>query len=121
MIYGKIITDQLLRKNISDLELTEATRFNLFANGYLLIEEAPRPGLGYVASYKKDGKRGRIIETWSYSREQHIEDLKQKLRDTDYVIIKIAEGAAGKDEYSDVIAERQNYRKKINELQMQEE
>ena len=46
-----------------------------------------------------------------------IEELKQKLADTDYVIIKIAEGSATKEEYSDVIKERKEWREKINALE----
>lgn len=43
--------------------------------------------------------------------------LKQKLADTDYVTIKIAEGVATPEEYSDIIAQRQEWRNQINSLQ----
>lgn len=46
-----------------------------------------------------------------------IERLKQKLTDTDYVVIKIAEGAATMEEYADVIAKRQQWREEINVLE----
>ncbi|GEM_PF-6120975 len=45
-----------------------------------------------------------------------IDWLKKQLTDTDYVIIKIAEGAATTDEYADVIAQRQVWREAINLL-----
>ena len=45
-----------------------------------------------------------------------INRLKQKLADTDYVVIKIAEGAATPEEYADVIAKRQEWREQINIL-----
>lgn len=46
-----------------------------------------------------------------------IEILKQELADTDYVVIKIAEGSATTEEYADIIARRQECRARINELQ----
>lgn len=46
-----------------------------------------------------------------------IEELKSKLLETDYNIIKIVEGAATKEEMSDVIDLRANWRFRINELQ----
>lgn len=49
--------------------------------------------------------------------EMRISELKQLLRDTDYVVIKIAEGAATTDEYADVIESRKEWRKEINELE----
>lgn len=49
----------------------------------------------------------------------NINILKQNLVDTDYVIIKIAEGVATKEDYADVISQRQVWRTRINELQEQ--
>ena len=46
-----------------------------------------------------------------------VAELKEKLADTDYVVIKIAEGAATADEYAGVIAQRQQWRARINELE----
>lgn len=46
-----------------------------------------------------------------------VAQLKQKLAETDYVVIKIAEGAATKEEYADVIAQRVEWRERINELE----
>ena len=46
-----------------------------------------------------------------------IKELKQKLAETDYAIIKIAEGVATMEEYADVIAQRQVWREEINELE----
>ena len=47
---------------------------------------------------------------------QKIADLKRKLADTDYVAAKIAEGAATREDYADVIAQRQEWRDEINAL-----
>ena len=52
-------------------------------------------------------------------RAQRIVQLKQMLSDTDYMVIKIAEGAAAPEEYADVIALRQAWRYEINELEDQ--
>ena len=49
--------------------------------------------------------------------EERIDALKNKLRETDYIAIKIAEGASTREEYADVIAQRQAWRDQINELQ----
>ena len=50
-------------------------------------------------------------------KAQKIAALKQKLADTDYVAAKIAEGAATREEYADVLAQRETWRKEINELE----
>lgn len=51
---------------------------------------------------------------------QRIAELKKQLADTDYIAVKIAEGAATKEEYANVIAQRQAWRDEINELQYAE-
>ena len=58
------------------------------------------------------------IETHSeeISVDAQIQELKQKLADTDYVACKIAEGVATYEEYADIIAERQVWRNEINRL-----
>ncbi len=50
-------------------------------------------------------------------KEKRIEELKNKLAETDYIAAKIAEGAATKEEYADVLAQRQAWRAEINQLQ----
>ena len=49
--------------------------------------------------------------------EDKIATLKAHLSATDYVVIKIAEGAATADEYADVITQRQQWREQINALE----
>ena len=46
-----------------------------------------------------------------------IAELKQQLSDTDYAVIKIAEGAATLEEYAEMIAQRSQWRKEINDLE----
>ena len=43
--------------------------------------------------------------------------LKSQLSLTDYVVIKIAEGEATKEDYAEVIEQRKAWRKRIKELQ----
>ena len=49
--------------------------------------------------------------------EIKIEELKQKLSNTDYNIIKVMEGAATLTEMADIIAQRAMWREEINELE----
>lgn len=49
-------------------------------------------------------------------RNSEIAELKAYLESTDYVVIKIAEGVATKEEYADVLEERAKARQRINEL-----
>ena len=58
-----------------------------------------------------------ITEEISTPKEFLISELKQKLADTDYIACKIAEGAATKEEYAEVLAEREAWRKEINQIQ----
>lgn len=50
-------------------------------------------------------------------KQARINELKQLLADTDYVVIKIAEGSATKEEYADVIEQRKAWREEIRELE----
>lgn len=51
-----------------------------------------------------------------YLIETKISDLKQKLADTDYMILKIVEGSSTLAECADIIAKRRAWRKEVNEL-----
>lgn len=48
---------------------------------------------------------------------ERIAELKQLLTETDYAIIKIAEGVATKEEYDETIAQRQAWREEIRALE----
>lgn len=50
-------------------------------------------------------------------RENRVAELKAKLAETDYAIVKIAEGAATAEEYEELIAQRQAWREEINRLE----
>lgn len=61
-----------------------------------------------------------IAYTDSELRKRRIAELKQMLRDTDYMVLKIAEGAAVVEEYSEQIKQRAEWRAEINELELME-
>ena len=50
-------------------------------------------------------------------KEVVISELKQKLANTDYITAKIVEGSATKEDYADVIAQRQAWRAEIKQLE----
>lgn len=52
-------------------------------------------------------------------KETQIAELKQKLTDTDYISCKIADGVATREEYADILAQRQSWRDEINKLEME--
>ena len=56
-------------------------------------------------------------EAYEIPVEVQIEELKQKLSDTDYIACKIAEGVATVEEYADMIQQRQAWREEINKLE----
>ena len=52
---------------------------------------------------------------------ERIEERKQKLRETDYHIIKVMEGASTLDACVEVIKQRALWRKEINDLEQEEQ
>lgn len=50
-------------------------------------------------------------------KEKRIAELKRLLADSDYAVIKIAEGSATAEDYADLIAQRRAWREEINELE----
>lgn len=68
--------------------------------------------------YFQIGAEPQVIEpTAEQIKIQTIIRLKMQLSATDYVVIKIAEGASTVDEYADIIAQRQQWRQEINALE----
>ena len=47
-----------------------------------------------------------------------INNLKSSLSDTDYIVVKIAEGVATQESYKEVLEQRKMWRKEINELEV---
>lgn len=54
------------------------------------------------------------------AKSLEIEDLKQKLFDTDYQAIKYAEGQLSEDEYQPIKEQRQAWRDEINKLEVEQ-
>lgn len=73
------------------------------------VEEAWNGGF-YLAGYAQEKPE-------SIKAAEEIAELKQKLADSDYAIIKIAEGAATQAEYAELIEQRAQWRARINELE----
>lgn len=53
--------------------------------------------------------------------QEKITELKSQLSETDYICIKIAEGAATHADYAEIIAQRQAWRAEINRLEQENE
>lgn len=70
---------------------------------------------GYDGKWYVEGTEPAIPD--SVKAEERIAELKQQLLDTDYVVIKIAEGSATAEEYADIIAARRRWRTEINTLE----
>ena len=49
--------------------------------------------------------------------ESEIRACKQLLQNTDYIALKIAEGASTTEEYTELLAKRAEWRVRINELE----
>ena len=64
----------------------------------------------------REATESEIIEMTYISDEDKIEELKQKLADTDYIACKIAEGVATVEEYAEELKQRQEWRNEINRL-----
>lgn len=70
----------------------------------------------------KNSPNGRFVEVEkntnsSEYKKRRIYELKQKLFDTDYNILKIVEGCLTLTDCVDIIKQRQSWRKEINELE----
>ena len=109
--------------NEQDQELTQAQCDR--AGGFLRQEVIIRPDAAPIDNITKFAWADEDYETIqryvAVSEQQRaterIAQLKQFLRESDYTVIKIAEGAATPEEYADVIAQRQAWRAEINRLE----
>lgn len=102
----------------SDVDLTKG---RLYVTDIIRPDAAPVDNVTKFAYADEDYETVQIYERIpdSVLSERRIDDLKRKLTDTDYVVIKIAEGVATADEYADVIANRKAWREEINALEKQ--
>lgn len=70
-----------------------------------------------IKRYMWNGEAVVVNPDYKEDHSERIAELKQLLSDTDYVVIKIAEGSATKEEYADVIEQRKAWREEIRELE----
>ena len=93
--------------------------------GYLTMGRRAKEGayetIDNVTKFALDDSDWEEYEEWvEYTAEEYAEgriaELKRLLADTDYIAAKIAEGAATREDYADVIAQRQAWRDEINGL-----
>jgi len=73
---------------------------------------------GFWSLVKKPEKSAE--EKAKEEKEQRIAELKRLLANTDYAVIKIAEGEATKEEYAETLANRKAWREEINDLEAEE-
>ena len=91
-----------------------------FANGGKTVQwVVDVPGQEEVAAWDEYEDIKRLVP-WSDAKKAlfEIDILKDKLQSTDYNILKIVEGAARIEDMTEVIAQRAEWRQRINELQV---
>ena len=93
LVNNEDINEFFIEKGFTLQEVEEAYDYNWYIKGY-----APS-------------------KPQSLINEERVCALLQQLKNTDYVAAKIAEGAATKEEYAKIIANRQKWRDEINLLQ----
>ncbi len=112
----RILDEQNIELTENDIDLT---------TGFVMQETIIRPDACPIDDLTKfayaDEDYETILRYIVIPEEQkkcvRITELKQQLSDTDYVVIKIAEGAAVMEEYTDIIKQRSLWRKEINNLE----
>lgn len=75
------------------------------------------PVMGIVYRDMTEEEKEEVSKMSSLDNSARIDELKQKLAETDYIACKIAEGSATVEEYAEQIKQRQLWRKQINELE----
>ncbi len=105
--YAKIVNEET---KICEVGLGSNENFYKSLGMTLQEVEQAWDGQYYIAGYAPQ-KPAEIVKA------EEIADLKAKLTASDYAVIKIAEGAATPEEYAELIASRQAWRARINELE----
>lgn len=112
----RLLNDKLEEISETDVNLKKG---RIYQTTIIKSDAKPIDNINKYAYEDSDYEEVLIYETISDDVfiEKRITELKKNLTDTDYVIIKIAEGAATAEEYADVIASRQEWRDEINRLE----
>ena len=120
---GRLIEEQIVKEHHAATEAVEEV------SHYVTVAEYPNGGkdiekvIDVPASPARDAwdEYETVQRYVEYSPTEKVEiqiaALKRNLAGTDYVVIKIAEGVATKDDYAEIIAQRQQWRSEINELE----
>ena len=126
-LIGYLIKDRIFKTHHEAVEAVEEQ------GHYETIREYPNGGkdvkwvvdVPEVEAKEAYDEYEEILRFVEYSKQeraaQMIEALKQKLRDTDYIILKVFEGATTLAEIGDTIKARANWRKEINALEKEVE
>lgn len=109
--YQKNENDEKFIAFISD------TKEKLLSNGMTFIEVCYTQDIYslYDGRYLKESEIVNIKET--QKKQEQINILKKKLDETDYIIIKHAEGLIPEDTYEKAKKDRATWRKQLNELE----
>lgn len=112
----RILNEKREEISESDVDLTKG---NLYTTRVIKPDTVPVDDVTKFAYTDDDYETVQIYERIpdDVLKENRIAELKKKLSDTDYVVIKIAEGVATAEEYAEVIADRQAWREEINLLE----
>lgn len=90
---------------------------NLLSEEHEEVRTRTVPVMGIVYRDMTEEEEEEVSRMSSLDNSARIDELKQKLAETDYIACKIAEGSATVEEYAEQIKQRQLWRKQINELE----
>lgn len=112
---------RLLDKNHNEIQESEIdlNKGRLYTTMIIKPDASPVDDVTKFAYYDDDYEKVQIYERIpdEIFTQRRIDELKHNLSETDYVVIKISEGAATNEDYAEVIASRAAWRKEINELE----
>ena len=116
MYEEEIVEEKIIEPKLGDIfKYSDYMPYLKFAqtNGYQIIDYGEEDGEKLFMVREMP-----IIKpTKEQIAQPRIRQLKKLLSDTDYVAIKIAEGSATAEEYSEVLAQRKAWRAEINQLE----
>lgn len=122
-VITRVESSEFLRDTTGWTEIDEGKgdKYRLAQNNYFSDAIVDENG---IYNYKLvDGKpiprtdEEKEPEVLHFNALMEIAKLKSKLKSTDYIAAKLAEGVATKEEYADKLAERAACRARINELE----
>ena len=91
---------------------------NLISEEHEEVRTRTVPVMGIVYRDMTEEEEEEVSRMSSLYNSARIDELKQKLAETDYIACKIAEGSATVEEYAEQIKQRQLWREQINELEV---